>query len=64
MCCVMVFMDAKKLFNQLEFYYAMPWKWMIRGSVKMGCFDFDLLFCFKMLGCGALPVQVYFSLCN
>ncbi|KAJ6376759.1 hypothetical protein OIU76_025835 [Salix suchowensis] len=54
------FVDAKKLFYQLEFYYAMPWNWMIRGLVKMGCFDFALSFYFKMLGCGVLPDKYTF----
>jgi pentatricopeptide repeat protein len=54
------FVDAKKLFYQLEFYYAMPWNWMIRGLVKLGCFDFALLFYFKMLGCGVFPDKYTF----
>ncbi|KDP34853.1 hypothetical protein JCGZ_09141 [Jatropha curcas] len=52
--------DAKKLFYQLELYFAMPWNWMIRGFNKMGRFDFALLFYFKMLGCGVFPDKYTF----
>ncbi|KAJ8758813.1 hypothetical protein K2173_000534 [Erythroxylum novogranatense] len=54
------FIDAKKLFHQLEFHYAMPWNWMIRGCIKKGFFDFALLFYFKMLACGVCPDKYTF----
>ncbi|WCJ24392.1 Tetratricopeptide repeat (TPR)-like superfamily protein [Euphorbia peplus] len=54
------FTDAKKLFYQLDLYFAMPWNWMIRGLVKMGRSDFALLFYFKMLGCGVFPDKYTF----
>lgn len=54
------FMDAKKMFYQLELGSAMGWTWMMRGFVKMGSFDFALLFYFKMLGCGVFPDKFTF----
>ncbi|KAJ9163170.1 hypothetical protein P3X46_022868 [Hevea brasiliensis] len=54
------FADAKKMFYQLELYFAMPWNWMIRGFNKLGRSDFALLFYFKMLGCGVCPDKYTF----
>lgn len=54
------FMDAKKMFYGLELLYASPWNWMIRGFTTMGCFDFALLFYFKMLSYGSNPDKYTF----
>ncbi|KAJ4845217.1 hypothetical protein Tsubulata_014467 [Turnera subulata] len=54
------FNDAQKMFSRLQFGSAMPWNWMIRGFVNMGCPHFALLFYFKMLGCGVPPDKYTF----
>ncbi|GLU17488.1 hypothetical protein SLE2022_338540 [Rubroshorea leprosula] len=54
------FIDAKDMFFQLDLCRTMPWNSMIRGFVKMGWFEFALLFYFKMLGCGVFPDRYTF----
>lgn len=49
------FVDAKKIFYQIQLWCSEPWNWMIRGFAAMGQFDFALLFYFKMLGCRTSP---------
>lgn len=54
------FIDAKKLFLQLQLCYASPWNWMIRGYTIMGRFDLAILLFFKMLVCGTCPDKYTF----
>lgn len=54
------YFDAKKLFWQLQLRYASPWNWMIRGFTKMGCYDYGILFYFKMLSWGTSPDKYTF----
>ncbi|XP_057970938.1 pentatricopeptide repeat-containing protein At4g21300 [Malania oleifera] len=54
------FMDARNTFFQLDLRYASPWNWMIRAFTMTCCFDFALLFYFKMLGCGTSPDKYTF----
>ncbi|XP_011096747.1 pentatricopeptide repeat-containing protein At4g21300 [Sesamum indicum] len=54
------YLDAKKLFCQLQLWYAAPWNWMIRGFTMMGYYDYALLFYFKMLTFGTSPDKYTF----
>ncbi|KAH6821120.1 hypothetical protein C2S53_019635 [Perilla frutescens var. hirtella] len=54
------YFDAKKLFWQLQLRYASPWNWMIRGFTQMGCYDYGILFYFKMLSFGTGPDKYTF----
>ncbi|VFQ64480.1 unnamed protein product [Cuscuta campestris] len=54
------FFYAKKLFWQLNLYYASPWNWMIRGLTVMGYFNYALMVYFKMLGFGTWPDKYTF----
>nr|GMC95228.1 pentatricopeptide repeat-containing protein At4g21300 [Ipomoea batatas] len=54
------FLDAKKLFWQLNLCYASPWNWMIRGFTVMGHFNSALIFYFKMLSFGTWPDKYTF----
>ncbi|XP_058104435.1 pentatricopeptide repeat-containing protein At4g21300 [Magnolia sinica] len=54
------FEDAKSVFSRVEKWYPLPWNWMIRGFTMMGCFEFALLFYFKMLGGGVSPDRYTF----
>ncbi|KAH6820363.1 Tetratricopeptide repeat superfamily protein [Perilla frutescens var. hirtella] len=54
------YFDAKKLFWQLQLRYASPWNWMIRGFTRMGCYDYGILFYFKMLSFGTSPDKYTF----
>ncbi|KAK2988506.1 hypothetical protein RJ640_009548, partial [Escallonia rubra] len=54
------FDDAKHMFYQLDLLFSSPWNWMIRGFTLMGCFDYALLFYFKMLSYGTLPDKYTF----
>ncbi|KAK9093601.1 hypothetical protein Syun_028512 [Stephania yunnanensis] len=53
--------DALNVFSRMELLcHASPWNWMIRGFTIMCCFEFALLFYFKMLGCGVHPDKYTF----
>ncbi|KAK4347446.1 hypothetical protein RND71_033785 [Anisodus tanguticus] len=54
------FIDAKKLFFQLQLCYASPWNWMIRGYTTMGRFDLAIFLFFKMLVFGTCPDKYTF----
>lgn len=54
------YFDAQKLFWQLQLRYAAPWNWMIRGFTRMGCYDYGILFYFKMLTFGTSPDKYTF----
>ncbi|KAK4399495.1 Pentatricopeptide repeat-containing protein [Sesamum angolense] len=54
------YLDAKKLFCQLQLCYAAPWNWMIRGFTMMGYYDYAILFYFKMLTFGTSPDKYTF----
>ncbi|KAL0442366.1 UNVERIFIED_CONTAM: Pentatricopeptide repeat-containing protein [Sesamum latifolium] len=54
------YLDAKKLFCQLQLCYAAPWNWMIRGFTMMRYYDYAILFYFKMLTFGTSPDKYTF----
>ncbi|KAL7089612.1 hypothetical protein ACP275_13G195300 [Erythranthe tilingii] len=54
------YLDAKKLFFQLQLCYAAPWNWMIRGFTMTGYYDYAIMFYFKMLSFGTNPDKYTF----
>jgi len=54
------FKDAGNLFCRLQLCYSLPWNWLIRGFSMLGCFDFALMFFFRMLGSNVVPDKYTF----
>ncbi|CAJ2676071.1 unnamed protein product [Trifolium pratense] len=54
------FNDAGNLFFRLQLCYSLPWNWLIRGFSMLGCFDFALMFFFRMLGSNVVPDKYTF----